>query len=136
MSEQITGHVPDKVELRIDPQDGTPYLRHVYDGVGAGSCLFTTLDRVTPFVPTGDPTHLATEGTAEQIALAALLRLSEGSTDGRLRDAIALVRSALHDQVEGATRAEYVSRFNPRREAITRLAKGLPLRPPAPGGGR
>lgn len=36
----------------------------------------------------------------DEIALDSLLRLSERSTDGRLRDAIALVRSVLHDEVE------------------------------------
>lgn len=41
------------------------------------------------------------EGSAETIALASLLALSERSSDGRLRDAIALVRSALHDEIEG-----------------------------------
>lgn len=56
MSEQITGVTPDKVELRIGPENDTPHLRHVY---GPGSWLFTRLDGVTPFVPTTDPTHLA-----------------------------------------------------------------------------
>jgi hypothetical protein len=36
----------------------------------------------------------------EEVALDVLRRLSEDSTDGRLRDAIAQVRSALHDDLE------------------------------------
>lgn len=45
------------------------------------------------------------EGSAETIALASLLDLSERSTDGRLRDAIAVVRSALHDELEAVDSA-------------------------------
>lgn len=42
----------------------------------------------------------ATSAYSETVTLDVLLRLSENSTDGRLRDAIAMVRSALHDRVD------------------------------------
>ena len=59
-----------------------------------------------------------TDEASAETALHVLLRLSEESTDGRLRDSIALVRSALRDELE-AGNLEAAPLPDPRADPVT-----------------
>jgi hypothetical protein len=77
-----------------------PDLRAVVDGGGTPTAkLHATIafmgDELDQLVAA-----LERAATSEEITLNVLLNLSEQSTDGRLRDAIARVRSAVRDQLE------------------------------------